>query len=212
MHDVCSYVSMNVYVNGIRLGYIIPELEQYMIANYDPHADNIISMFALDQLPMLQDTLPDVPMDFDLTIHPDEIQAIMQVRLDQLDEANRMLEAYKNIFIEAVAKAWSDYVDRTVVTVQMEAELHRQVIDDTINYLWDRSAFPGQSLDDVYPRTSVKDSALAFKAKNGPTSATSTSNGWYAGAAAATLAFSSIAAYNLGKVNQSVKASPETLL
>ena len=25
MHDVCAYVSMNVYVNGIRLGYIIPE-------------------------------------------------------------------------------------------------------------------------------------------------------------------------------------------
>jgi len=95
----------------------------------------------------------------------------------------------------------------------MEAELHRNVIDDTINYLWDRSAFPGQSLDDVYPRTSVQDSALAFKAKNGPTTASSSSStGWYAGAAAATLAFSSIAAYNLGKVNQSVKASPETLL
>jgi hypothetical protein len=93
----------------------------------------------------------------------------------------------------------------------MEAELHRAVVDDTINYLWDRSAFPGQSLDDVYPRTSVKDVALAFKGKNGPTTA-STSNSWYAGAAAATLAFSSIAAYNLGKVNQSVKASPETLL
>ena len=44
---------------------------------------------------MLQDTLPDVPMEFDLTIHPDEIQAIMQVRLDQLAEANAMLEAYK---------------------------------------------------------------------------------------------------------------------
>jgi len=66
-----------------------------MIANYDPHHDNIISMFALDRLPLLQDTLPEVPMDFDLTIHPDEIEAIMQVRLDQLDEANRMLEAYK---------------------------------------------------------------------------------------------------------------------
>ena len=82
-------------------------------------------MFALDELPMLQDTLPDVPMDFDLTIHPEEIEAIMQVRLDQLDEANRMLEAYKNIFMTAVTKAWDDYVNRTVETVQMEAELHR---------------------------------------------------------------------------------------
>ena len=82
-------------------------------------------MFALDELPMLQDTLPEVPMDFDLTIHPDEIEAIMQVRLDQLDEANRMLEAYKTLFMQAVTKAWDDYVNRTVETVAMEAELHR---------------------------------------------------------------------------------------
>jgi len=95
MHDVCAYVAVNVYVNGIKLGYIIPELEVYMAANYDPHADNIISMFALDELPMLQDTLPEIPMNFDLTIHPEEIQQIMQVRLDQFDEATRMLEAYK---------------------------------------------------------------------------------------------------------------------
>ena len=77
MKDVCRYVAVNVYVNGIRLGYIIPELEVYMSEHYDPHADNIVSMFALEDLPLLQDTLPDVPMDFDLTIHPDEIEAIM---------------------------------------------------------------------------------------------------------------------------------------
>ena len=100
-------------------------------------------------------------MDFDLTIHPDEIQAIMQIRLDQLDEANRMLEAYKQIFIEAVAAAWDNYVARTVETVRMEADLHRQVVEDTINYLWDGSAFPGASLDDVYPRPQV-----AFAARN----------------------------------------------
>lgn len=73
MTDVCRYVSMNVYVNGIRLGLVIPELTQYMSDNYDAHADNIISMFALDQLPMLQDTLPEIPLNFDLTIHPEEI-------------------------------------------------------------------------------------------------------------------------------------------
>jgi len=78
--------------------------------------------------------------------------------------------------------------------------------------LWDRSAFPGPSLDDVYPRTQVANEALAFKGKNGPTQTSSSYSGYYAGAAAATLAFSSIAAYNLGKVNQSVKAAPETLL
>ena len=44
---------------------------------------------------MLQDTLPEIPMNFDLTIHPEEIQAMMQIRLDQFDEATRMLEAYK---------------------------------------------------------------------------------------------------------------------
>ena len=77
-------------------------------------------------------------------------------------------------------------------TVTQEAELHRQVIDDTINYLWNRSAFPGQSLDDVFPRTQVAESALAFKAKN-ETVKTSSYSGYYTGAAAATLAFSSIA-------------------
>ena len=100
-------------------------------------------------------------MDFDLTIHPDEIEAIMQVRLDQLDEANRMLEAFKQIFIQDVTNAWNNYVDRTVVTVQQEAELHRKVVEDSINYLWDGSAFPGQSLDDIYPRP-----AVAFAARN----------------------------------------------
>ena len=88
----------------------------------------------------------------------------------------------------------------------METDLHREVVGDTINYLWDRSAFPGPGLDEVYPRPSV-----AFAAKNG-TKAKTDYSGYYTGAAAATLAISSIAAYNLGKVNQSVKASPETLL
>lgn len=45
---------------------------------------------------MLQDTLPDIPMNFDLSIHPEEIQAIMQVRLDQFSEAENMLQAYKD--------------------------------------------------------------------------------------------------------------------
>lgn len=57
-----------------------------MADHYNPYANNIISMFALDELPLLQDTLPEIPMDFDLTIHPEEIQEIMQVRLDQYAE------------------------------------------------------------------------------------------------------------------------------
>lgn len=210
MHDICGYVASNVYVNGIKLGYIIPELEQYMIVNYDPYATNIISMFALDQLPMLQDTLPEVPMDFDLTIHPDEVQEIMQVRLDQYAETVAMLEAYKQQFITAVNLAWDQYVERTQVTVQMEMDLNRQVIEDTINYLWDRSAYPGVSLDDVYPRPSVVMPTVSFAAKNGKKG--QSYSGYYTGAAAATLAISSIAAYNMGRVNQSAKASPETLL
>ena len=56
-------------------------------------------------------------MEFDLTIHPDEIQAIMQVRLDQYAEATAMLEAYKHQFIEAVQAAWDTYVQNTVETV-----------------------------------------------------------------------------------------------
>ena len=114
-----------MYVNGIKLGYIIPELEQYMTDHYDPYATNIISMFALDELPMLQTSLPEVPFDFDISIHPDEIQDIMQVRLDQYSETVAMLEAYKAQFIGDVETAWDDYVEATQVTVQMEMDLNR---------------------------------------------------------------------------------------
>lgn len=130
----------------------------------------------------------------------------MQVRLDQYAEACEMLEAYKKIFIDAVNDAWDKYVAATVDTVIMETDLHREVVQDTINYLWDRSAFPGPSLDDVFPRPSV-----AFAAKNAKTQKSDYSN-YYTGAGVATLAIASVAAYNYGKLNQSVKASPETLL
>ena len=155
MHDISAYVARHVYVNGIQLGYVVPDLEVYMVANYNAHADNIISMFALEELPLLEDSLPDIEFNFDLTIHPEEVQDIMQLRLNQYDEAVQMLEAYKQIFINDVNTAWDNYINNTIETVQMEADIHREVIDDTINYLWDRSAFPGQSLDDVFPRPSV---------------------------------------------------------
>lgn len=85
----------------------------------------------------------------------------MEVRLDQYAEACAHLEAYKNQFITDVTSAWDNYVLNTIETVEMEATLHREVVEDTINYLWDRSAFPGPSLDDVYPRPEV-----SFAAKN----------------------------------------------
>ena len=125
MQDVCRYVASNVYVNGIKLGYIVPELEQYMADNYNPHADNIISMFALEELPMLQRTLPEIPLDFDISIHPDDIQDIMQVRLDQYSATVAQLEAYKANFIVDVEQAWDSYVERTQETVQMEMDLNR---------------------------------------------------------------------------------------
>jgi hypothetical protein len=119
----------------------------------------------------------------------------MQVRLDQYSEACDMLEAYKKIFIDAVNAAWDKYVAATVDTVIMETDLHREVVQDTINYLWDRSAFPGLSLDDVFPRPSV-----AFAAKNAKTQQSDYSN-YYTGAGVATLAIASVAAYNYGKLN-----------
>jgi len=44
-----------------------------MVAHYNAHADNIISMFALEELPLLEDSLPDIEFNFDLTIHPEEV-------------------------------------------------------------------------------------------------------------------------------------------
>ena len=74
-----------------------------------------------------------------------------------------MLEAYKHQFIDAVNAAWENYIQNTIVTVEMEAAQHREVVGDAIDYLWDRSAFPSASLDDVYPRP-----AVSFAAKNKP--------------------------------------------
>ena len=68
-------------------------------------------------------------------------------------------------------------------------------MSDTIDYLWDRSAYPGPSLDDVYPRPSV-----AFAAKNAKKiNNTKDYTGYYAGAAAGTLALSSMIAYTYSK-------------
>lgn len=50
MNDICHYVAHNVYVNGIRLGNVIPELASYMQENYDSSADNIVNMFGLHTL------------------------------------------------------------------------------------------------------------------------------------------------------------------
>lgn len=121
-----------------------------------------------------------------------------------------MLEAYKAQFITSVELAWDNYVERTQVTVQMEMDLNRQVIEDTINYLWDRSAYPGESLDAVYPRPSVVMPQVQFAAKN--SKANTSYSGYYTAGAAATLALSSIAAYNLGRVNQGKSATADNLL
>ena len=63
-------------------------------------------------------------------------------------------------------------------------------MDDTIDYLWDRSAYPGPSLDDVYPRPSV-----AFAAKNAKKINKGTDySEYYAPFAAGTLTISSMVA------------------
>jgi hypothetical protein len=85
------------------------------------------------------------------------------------------------------------------------------VIEDTINYLWDRSAYPGQSIDSVYPRPSVVMPEVSFAAKNAKKHQTSYS-GYYTGAAAATLAISSVVAYNLGRVSSQGKSTADALL
>lgn len=45
--DVCNYVANNVYVNGIKLGSVVPELSIYMADNYDPQAADLVTMFGL---------------------------------------------------------------------------------------------------------------------------------------------------------------------
>lgn len=37
----------NVYVNGIKLGNVVPELSHYMADNYDPEAADLVTMFGL---------------------------------------------------------------------------------------------------------------------------------------------------------------------
>ena len=89
----------------------------------------------------------------------------------------------------------------------MEAALHREVVQTTVDYLWDGSAYPGASLDDVYPRPTV-----SFAAKNKSVQAAPQDNTkYYAGAAAAALAFSGMAIFGLKKSQKEI-VQPETLL
>ena len=118
-----------------------------------------------------------------------------------------MMEAYETKFFEDVDAAWNGYVEDTMETVQMEAAIHRQVVGDTIDYLWDRSAYPGPSLDDVYPRPSV-----AFAAKNAKKINKGTDySEYYAPFAAGTLTISSMVAYYISKSSTKIQ-SVETLL
>lgn len=42
LQNVTVYVANNCYVNGIKLGNIVPELNQYMTDNYDPDAPDLV--------------------------------------------------------------------------------------------------------------------------------------------------------------------------
>ena len=131
-------------------------------------------------------------------MHEDEIADILAIRFDQWNETTAIMEAYEQQFYNDLEAAWNQYVEDTRETVQAEAALHRQTVEHVVDYLWDNSAFPGTSLDDVYPRPSV-----SFAARD--TSTTQASNnkadvsGYFAGAAVATLAFSGLAAYSYSK-------------
>lgn len=120
------------------------------------------------------------------------------------------MEAYEQQFYNDLEAAWNQYVEDTRETVQEEGALHRETVENVVDYLWDNSAFPGTSLDDVYPRPSV-----AFAARNTRTTQTSNKSDvtkYFAGAAIATLAVSSFAAYNVSKTQVALKTAPETLL
>merc|ERR1719507_2186061 len=91
----------------------------------------------------------------------DDTMETVQLEAALHKEATEMMEAYERQFYAALDQAWNEYVDDTMETVQLEAALHREVVETTVNYLWDGSAYPGASLDDLYPRPSV-----SFAAKN----------------------------------------------
>jgi len=116
LNDVCNYVANNVYVNQIKLGNVVPELNVYMAENYDPEAEDLVTMFGLQNLSLLEDAHGDVSFDF--TIHEDEIQDILNIRFDQWNEATEMMEAYEAKFVEDLDAAWNGYVDDTLETVQ----------------------------------------------------------------------------------------------
>ena len=205
MHDVCGYVANNAYVNGIKLAMIVPELEVYMVENYSPVGDDLVTRFGLQHLNLAEGANSEVVFDF--TIHEDEINDILAIRYDQWEEATEMMEAYERNFYAALDQAWNEYVDDTMETVQQEAALHREVVQATVDYLWDGSAYPGASLDDVYPRPSVQFAAKNVKMQAAPQDNTK----MYAGGIAAGLAFTGMALFGLKKSQKEI-VQPETLL
>lgn len=106
-----------------------------------------------------------------------------------------MMETYERQFYTDLDEAWNGYVEDTLETVEMEMSVHRKIVGDTIDYLWDRSAYPGPSLDEVYPRPSI-----AFAAKNAKrVSPQADYSGFYAGIAVASLGAASILAHFVTK-------------
>ena len=81
LHDVCGYVANNAYVNGIKLAQIVPELEVYMVENYRPVGDDLVTRFGLQHLNLQDGAVHEVVFDF--TIHEDEINDILSIRYDQ---------------------------------------------------------------------------------------------------------------------------------
>ena len=205
MHDVCGYVANNAYVNGIKLAMIVPELEVYLVENYNPVGDDLVTRFGLQHLNLAEGANSEVIFDF--TIHEDEINDILAIRYDQWEEATEMMAAYERNFYAALDQAWNEYVDDTMQTVQQEAAVHREVVQATVDYLWDGSAYPGASLDDVYPRPSVQFAAKNIKMQAAPEDNTKL----YAGGIAAGLAFTGMALFGL-KRSQKEIVQPETLL
>ena len=81
-------------------------------------------------------------------------------------------------------------------------------VETTVNYLWDGSAYPGASLDDVYPRPSV---SFAAKNQKSVQAAPQDNTKYYAGGIAAGLAFTGMAIFGLKKSQKEI-VQPETLL
>ena len=52
--EVIAYVMNNTYFHGAHIHHVVPEIEAFLVEQFNPVSNNIVSMFGLDALTLTE--------------------------------------------------------------------------------------------------------------------------------------------------------------